>query len=107
VSADFVCNPDFNVSQLGVVTRWTPVKNLTFSAEVQWFHLDQKLQGTARWRVGSHLAFTDRLKEGEQLLAEADRRMYIQKQEHHKILKALNTVADVRRPGTVRDAVAG
>ena len=34
VSADFVCNPDFNVSQLGVVTRWTPVKNLTFSAEV-------------------------------------------------------------------------
>ena len=47
VSADFVCNPDFNVSQLGVVTRWTPVKNLTFSAEVQWFHLDQKFAGTA------------------------------------------------------------
>ena len=34
LSADFSCNPDFNVSQLGVVTRWTPVKNLTFSAEV-------------------------------------------------------------------------
>src|SRR5205823_10728528 len=33
-SVDFSCNPDFNVSQLGVVTRWTPVKNLTFSAEV-------------------------------------------------------------------------
>jgi Porin subfamily len=47
VSADYVCNPDYNVSQLGVVTRWTPVKNLTFSAEVQWFHLDQKFQGTA------------------------------------------------------------
>jgi hypothetical protein len=31
------CNPDFNVSQLGVITRWTPVKNLTFSGEVQWF----------------------------------------------------------------------
>jgi hypothetical protein len=41
------CNPDFNVSQLGVVTRWTPVKNLTFSAEVMWFHLDQKFSGTA------------------------------------------------------------
>jgi hypothetical protein len=27
ISADFVCNPHFNVSQLGVVTRWTPVKN--------------------------------------------------------------------------------
>ena len=31
---DYSCNPDFNISQLGVVTRWTPVKNLTFSAEV-------------------------------------------------------------------------
>jgi Porin subfamily len=47
VSGDFTCNPDFNVSQLGVVTRWTPVKNLTFSAEVQWFHLDQKYTGAA------------------------------------------------------------
>jgi hypothetical protein len=47
VSADYNCNPDFNVSQLGVVTRWVPVKNLTFSAEVQWFHLDQKFTGSA------------------------------------------------------------
>jgi hypothetical protein len=47
VSADYVCNPDFNASQLGFITRWTPVKNLTFAAEVQWFHLDQKFQGTA------------------------------------------------------------
>ena len=39
------CNPDYNVAQLGVVTRWTPVKNLTFSGEVQWFHLDQKMSG--------------------------------------------------------------
>ncbi len=46
-SADFSCNPDFNVSQLGVVTRWTPVKNLAFSAEVMWFHLDQKFTGTS------------------------------------------------------------
>jgi hypothetical protein len=47
VSADYSCNPDYNVSQLGVITRWTPVKNLTFSAEVQWFHLDQKFTGAA------------------------------------------------------------
>ncbi len=47
VSADYSCNPDYNVSQLGIVTRWVPVKNLTFSAEVQWFHLDQKFTGTA------------------------------------------------------------
>ena len=47
VSADFVCNTDFDVSMLGAVTRWTPVKNLTFSAEVLWWHLDQKFAGTA------------------------------------------------------------
>ncbi|MCA6110237.1 porin [Bradyrhizobium cenepequi] len=47
VSADYVCNPDFNLSQLGVATRWTPVKNLTFTAEFQWFHLDQKFEGSA------------------------------------------------------------
>jgi hypothetical protein len=47
VSADYSCNPDYNVSQLGIVVRWVPVKNLTFSADVQWFHLDQKFTGTA------------------------------------------------------------
>jgi Porin subfamily len=40
------CNPDFNIAQLGLVTRWTPVKNLTFSGEVTWTHLDQKFEGT-------------------------------------------------------------
>jgi|SRR5947209_3714241 len=43
----YSCNPDFNVSQLGFVTRWVPLKNLTFSAEVQWFHLDQKMSGSS------------------------------------------------------------
>jgi hypothetical protein len=43
----YTCNPDFNVSQLGMVTRWTPVKNLTFSGEVQWFHLYQKMVGSS------------------------------------------------------------
>ena len=45
LSADFSCNPDFNVYQVGVVTRWTPVKNFTFSAEVGAFFLDQKYTG--------------------------------------------------------------
>jgi hypothetical protein len=49
----YTCNPDFNVSQLGVVTRWTPVKNLTFSAEVDWFHLDQKYSGTSTFSAGA------------------------------------------------------
>jgi len=47
LSADYVCNPDFNTYQLGMTTRWTPVKNLTFSAEVGWFRLDQRMQGAA------------------------------------------------------------
>jgi hypothetical protein len=46
-SADFSCNPDFAVYQVGVITRWTPVKNLTFSAEVMYTRLDQKFTGTA------------------------------------------------------------
>jgi Porin subfamily len=40
------CNPDFRIAQLGAVTRWTPVKNLTFSAEVMWTALDQNMSGT-------------------------------------------------------------
>ena len=47
VSADYTCNPDYNVGMLGAVTRWTPVKNLTFSVEGLWFHLDQKFTGSA------------------------------------------------------------
>ena len=47
VSGDFSCNPDYNISQLGLVTRWTPVANLTFSAEAMWFHLDQRMGGAA------------------------------------------------------------
>jgi hypothetical protein len=45
--ATYTCNPDFNVSQLGANLRWTPVKNLTFTGEVQWFHLDQKMSGSS------------------------------------------------------------
>lgn len=35
-------NPDFNYAVAGVVTRWTPVKNLSFSAELAYTMLDQK-----------------------------------------------------------------
>jgi len=40
------CNPDFNIAQAGIITRWTPVKNLTFSGEFTYSHLDQKFTGT-------------------------------------------------------------
>jgi len=43
----YACDPNHNVTQLGVITRWTPVKNLTFSAEVMWFRLNQKFSGFA------------------------------------------------------------
>ncbi|CAM5370857.1 Porin OS=Afipia felis OX=1035 GN=omp2b PE=3 SV=1 [Afipia felis] len=39
------CNPDFNVSQLGLSTTWKPVKNLAFIAEGTWVHIDQNLVG--------------------------------------------------------------
>jgi hypothetical protein len=41
----FSCNPDFNIAQIGLITRWTPVKNLTFSADVTYTRLDQKHSG--------------------------------------------------------------
>jgi porin-like protein len=40
------CNPDFNFAVIGVNTVWTPVKNLAFTADVNWSHLDQKYSGT-------------------------------------------------------------
>jgi len=41
----YTCNPDFSVTQLGFITRWTPVTNLTFSAETIWTHLNQGFSG--------------------------------------------------------------
>jgi hypothetical protein len=43
--ANYSCNPNFAVTQLGTVTRWTPVQNLTFSGEVMWTRLDQSMSG--------------------------------------------------------------
>jgi hypothetical protein len=45
LTAGSTCNPDFQIWQAGFVTRWTPVKNLTFSADVLWANLDQKYSG--------------------------------------------------------------
>jgi len=43
----YTCDPNFNVAQVGANLRWTPVKNLTFTGEVQWFHLQQKMSGSS------------------------------------------------------------
>ena len=52
-TGNYTCNPDFNVAQVGVITRWTPVKNLTFSAELGAFFLDQKMQGTSTFSASA------------------------------------------------------
>ena len=44
--AGSTCNPDFNIAQAGIITRWTPVKNLTFSGDFNWTRLDQKYSGS-------------------------------------------------------------
>jgi len=40
-----VCNPDYNIFQAGVITRWTPVKGLTFSGDITWQGIQQNNQG--------------------------------------------------------------
>ena len=49
----YTCNPNFDVSQIGVITRWTPVTNLTFSAEAMWTHLRQNFSGFATFTPGA------------------------------------------------------
>jgi hypothetical protein len=45
VKAALGVNPDWDISQLGLVTRWTPVKGLTFSGEVMYTYLTQNNTG--------------------------------------------------------------
>jgi hypothetical protein len=40
------CDPGFTISMIGLVTRWTPVKNLTFSAEALYAYLKTNMSGT-------------------------------------------------------------
>lgn len=46
VSANYSCNPDFAIWQIGTRLGWTPVQNLTFSGEVMYTGLDQSHTGT-------------------------------------------------------------
>ncbi len=49
----YSCNPNYSVGMVGVVTRWTPVKNFTFSAEVGFIGLKQGFSGTATFSPGA------------------------------------------------------
>ena len=44
--AGIAYNPDFNISQVGTVTRWTPVKGLTFAGEVMYTNVNTGVKGT-------------------------------------------------------------
>jgi hypothetical protein len=46
------CNVNFSAAQIGAVTRWTPVKNLTFSAEAMYFLLHQNMVGGGVFNPG-------------------------------------------------------
>lgn len=48
----YSCDPNFSTAQIGIVTRWTPVKNLTFSAEAQYFLLHQNFVGSSVFNPG-------------------------------------------------------
>jgi hypothetical protein len=43
----YTCDPGFTISQVGLTTRWTPVKNLTFSNEVLYSYLKTNMTGVA------------------------------------------------------------
>jgi len=47
------CDPGFTISEIGLTTRWTPVKNLTFSSEVLYAYLHTNMQGAATGTASS------------------------------------------------------
>ncbi len=53
LNVTYSCDPNFSVAQIGTVTRWTPVKNLTFSGEVLYTKLHQNLAGFSTFTPGA------------------------------------------------------
>jgi hypothetical protein len=47
------CNPGFTMSEIGLTTRWTPVKNLTFSSEVLYAYLHTDMSGSVTGTTSS------------------------------------------------------
>jgi hypothetical protein len=43
----YSCDPGFTMSEIGLTTRWTPVKNLTFSSEILYAYLKTNMTGVA------------------------------------------------------------
>jgi hypothetical protein len=53
VGPGYHCDPGFTMSQVGLVTRWTPVKNLTFSGEVLYSYLKTNMAGEVQGTLTS------------------------------------------------------
>ena len=54
------CNPNYEIYQAGLITRWTPVRGLTFSGDVTWSHIEQHNQGLVAFSsstIGKPAAF--------------------------------------------------
>jgi Porin subfamily len=57
LSPGSTCDPGFTMSEIGLTTRWTPVKNLTFSSEVLYAYLHTNMSGSATAANGGSGAF--------------------------------------------------
>jgi hypothetical protein len=53
LSAGSTCDPGFTISEIGLTTRWTPVKNLTFSSEVLYAYLHTDMKGSVAGTASS------------------------------------------------------
>ncbi|MEA2864688.1 MAG: hypothetical protein QOC84_2644, partial [Bradyrhizobium sp.] len=53
INQTYSCDPNFSIGMVGVVTRWTPVKNLTFSAEAIYTMLHQNNSGFTTFNLGA------------------------------------------------------
>jgi hypothetical protein len=53
LNVSYSCDPNFNISEIGLVTRWTPVNNLTFSGELLYAKLHQNLSGFSTFSPGA------------------------------------------------------
>jgi hypothetical protein len=53
LNATYTCDPNYSIAMVGAVTRWTPVKNLTFSGEVLYTMLHQNFSGVSTFSPGS------------------------------------------------------
>jgi hypothetical protein len=55
VGPGYKCDPGFTMSEIGIVTRWTPVKNLTFSGEFLYAYLKTNMAGEVQGTLTSTL----------------------------------------------------